>query len=61
MLWLSVVASAEAEYKAVTHDVAECCWLRQLLQEPHVPLSKATLVYCDNVSVVYMTANPVHH
>ena len=23
--------------------------------------SKATLVYCDNVSAVYMTANPVHH
>lgn len=35
--------------------------MRQLLHKLHVPLSKATLVYCDNVSVVYMTANPVHH
>jgi hypothetical protein len=35
--------------------------LRRLLQELHVPLSKATLVFCDNVSAVYMTANPVHH
>ena len=26
-----------------------------------MPLSSATLVYCDNVSAVYMTANPVHH
>ncbi|GKA65458.1 ribonuclease H-like domain-containing protein [Tanacetum coccineum] len=25
------------------------------------PLSTATLVYCDNVSVVYMSANPVQH
>jgi hypothetical protein len=25
------------------------------------PLSKATLVFCDNVSAVYMAANPVHH
>jgi hypothetical protein len=23
--------------------------------------SKATLVFCDNVSAVYMTANPVHY
>ena len=54
-------SSAEAEYRAVAHAVAECCWLRQLLQELHISLSKATLVYCDNVSAVYMTANPVHH
>ena len=51
----------EAEYQAVAHVVAECCWLRQLLQEPHVPLWVATVIYCDNVSDVYMTANPVHH
>ena len=38
-----------------------CCWLRQLLQELHLPLKKATVVFCDNVSAVYMTANPVHH
>jgi hypothetical protein len=54
-------SNAEAEYRAVAHAVAECCWLRRLLQELHVPLSKATLVFSDNVSVVYMTANPVHH
>ena len=54
-------SSAEAEYRAVAHVVAECCWLPQLLQELHLPLAKATIVYCDNVSVVYMTANPVHH
>jgi len=54
-------SSAEAEYRAVAHAVAESCWLRQLLQELHAPLSSATIVYCDNVSAVYMTANHVHH
>ena len=54
-------SSAEAEYRAVAHVVAECCWLRQLLHELHVTLAKATVVYCDNVSAVYMTSNPVHH
>jgi len=54
-------SSAEAEYRAVAHAVAECCWIRQLLQELHISIASATLVYCDNVSAVYMTANPVHH
>jgi hypothetical protein len=54
-------SSAEAEYRAVAHAVAETCCLRQLLQELHAPISSATIVYCDNVSAVYMTANPVHH
>jgi hypothetical protein len=54
-------SSAEAEYRAVANVVAECCWLQQLLSELHVPVLKATVVYCDNISAVYMTANPVHH
>jgi hypothetical protein len=54
-------SSAEVEYRAVAHAVAETCWLRQLLQELHAPISSATIVFCDNVSAVYMTANPVHH
>jgi hypothetical protein len=29
-------SSAEAEYRAVAHVVAECCWLQQLLQELHL-------------------------
>jgi hypothetical protein len=53
--------SAEAEYRVVAHVVAECCWLRQLLQELHLPLKVATVVYCDNISGVHMTANQVHH
>ncbi|GJY60588.1 ribonuclease H-like domain-containing protein [Tanacetum coccineum] len=50
-------SSAEAEY----HGVAETCWLRNLLRELHTPLSSATMVYCDNVSVVYLSSNPVQH
>lgn len=32
-----------------------------LLLELHCPIYKATLVYCDNVSVIYLTGNPVQH
>ncbi|KAK1613637.1 hypothetical protein QYE76_019154 [Lolium multiflorum] len=54
-------SSAEAEYRAVTHAVAECYWLRQLLEELHRPMSSATVVYCDKVSAIYMSSNPVQH
>ena len=54
-------SSAEAEYRAVANGVAETAWLRQLLQELHRPLTKSTLVYCDNVSAVYLSTNPVQH
>lgn len=32
-----------------------------LILELHYPTHKATLVYCDNVSVVYLSGNPVNH
>ncbi|GJZ32442.1 ribonuclease H-like domain-containing protein [Tanacetum coccineum] len=54
-------SSAEAEYRGVASAVAETCWLRNLLRELHTPLSYATLVYYDNVSVVYLSCNPVQH
>ncbi|GKC06379.1 ribonuclease H-like domain-containing protein [Tanacetum coccineum] len=54
-------SSTEAEYHSVVNVVAETAWLRNLLLELHAPLTTATLVYYDNVSVVYLSTNPVHH
>nr|GEV40126.1 ribonuclease H-like domain-containing protein [Tanacetum cinerariifolium] len=54
-------SSAEAEYRGVANVVAETYWLRNLLREFHTPLSSATFVYCDNVSAVYLSCNPVQH
>jgi hypothetical protein len=54
-------SSAEAEYRAVANGVAEASWLRQLLAELHCSLTKSTVVYCDNVSAVYLSTNPVQH
>jgi hypothetical protein len=45
----------------VANDVAEVCWLRQLLQELHAPLTKSTIVYCDNISAVYLSTNLIQH
>ncbi|GJX50953.1 ribonuclease H-like domain-containing protein [Tanacetum coccineum] len=54
-------SSIEVEYHGVANAVSETCWLRNLLYELHTPLSSATLVYCDNVSPVYLSSNPVQH
>lgn len=54
-------SSAEAEYWGVANAVAECSWLRHLLGELHCNVHGTTIAYCDNVSSVYMTRNPVHH
>lgn len=53
-------SSAEAEYRGVVNTMAECSWLRQLLGELHCPVDKATVVFCDNVSTIFMSCNPVH-
>jgi hypothetical protein len=45
----------------VAHAVAEIVWLHQLLIELHLSIQQATIVYCDNISCVYMSNNPVQH
>ncbi|KAK1608823.1 hypothetical protein QYE76_032496 [Lolium multiflorum] len=54
-------SSAEAEYRAIANCLAETVWLRQLLVELHQAPSRATIVYCDNLSATYMSTNPVQH
>nr|GEY85809.1 ribonuclease H-like domain-containing protein [Tanacetum cinerariifolium] len=54
-------SSAEAEYRGVANVVVESAWIYNLLRELHTPFFTATLVYYDNVSVVYMSVNPVQH
>ncbi|GJZ84315.1 ribonuclease H-like domain-containing protein, partial [Tanacetum coccineum] len=50
---------AEAEYRGVANAVAETCWLHNLLRELHT--STTTIVYCDNVSIVYLSFNLMQH
>ncbi|GJT23984.1 ribonuclease H-like domain-containing protein [Tanacetum coccineum] len=58
----SLVAYSDADWAGcptTRHSTSETTWLRNLLRELHTPLLSATLVYCDNVSAIYLTANPV--
>ncbi|GJW87615.1 ribonuclease H-like domain-containing protein [Tanacetum coccineum] len=49
------------QYRGVVNVVAETAWTRNLLCELHAPLFTTTLVYCDNVSVVYMPVYPIQN
>ncbi|GKG02063.1 ribonuclease H-like domain-containing protein, partial [Tanacetum coccineum] len=48
-------SNVEAEYRGVANFVTETAWIHNLLRELHSPLLTTTLVYCDNVSAVYMS------
>ncbi|GKD82881.1 ribonuclease H-like domain-containing protein [Tanacetum coccineum] len=54
----SVTLSRSGE---VANVVDETALVHNLLCELHAPLFTATLVYCDNVSAVYMSANLVQY
>ncbi|GJX34937.1 ribonuclease H-like domain-containing protein [Tanacetum coccineum] len=54
-------SSAEDEYRDVANAIAETSWLWNLLREFHSPLFSATLLYCDNVTAVYLSSNHVQH
>jgi hypothetical protein len=54
-------SSTEAEYRVVASGMAKATSLRQLLHELQTPPSWCTLVYCDNISAVYLSTNPVQH
>jgi hypothetical protein len=54
-------SSAKAEYRVVANGVAEATWLRQLLHELQTLPSRCTIVYCDNISTVYLSTNPIQH
>ncbi|KEH39366.1 hypothetical protein MTR_2g095100 [Medicago truncatula] len=53
-------SSVEAEYKGLANVVFESYWLRNLLLELHFPIPQDTLVYCDNVSVIYLSGRKSH-
>lgn len=55
-------SSTEAEDRALARTVAEIMWIKSLLQELRAWQQNHTpTVYCDNVSTILMSANPVLH
>ncbi|GAV64806.1 hypothetical protein CFOL_v3_08321 [Cephalotus follicularis] len=54
-------SSAKAEYREMAHSTAELMWLRSLLLEMGLLVSKPMKIFCDNQTVICITSNPVYH
>jgi hypothetical protein len=54
-------SSSEAEYRALGAATCELQWLTYVLQDLHVKCIKTPILYCDNLSVIHIAANPVFH
>lgn len=55
------LSSTEAEYVAATSAACEAVWLRRILDDLQQTSEEATTIYCDNMSAIAMTKNPVFH
>lgn len=49
--------SVEVKYRGVVSVVVEVAWICNLLLEIHCPLHRATVIFCDNVSIVCLASN----
>lgn len=55
------ISSTEAEYRAMSDTSSEVTWLVNLLKSLGVPQYEKPELFCDNLSAVYLTANPSFH
>jgi hypothetical protein len=54
-------SSTEAEYRAIADATAELIWVQSLLRELGISIPQAPILWCDNIGVTYLTANPLFH
>lgn len=54
-------SSTEAEYRSLAHLVAEITWIQSLLAELQITPPKVPTIWCNNLSVVLLSANPVQN
>ncbi|XP_050134493.1 uncharacterized mitochondrial protein AtMg00810-like [Malus sylvestris] len=54
-------SSTEAEYRALATTAAELDWIKQLLTFLHLAIPSSPVLFCDNMSAIALTSNPVFH
>ncbi|CAL2258747.1 unnamed protein product [Prunus armeniaca] len=54
-------SSTEAEYHALSTTSAELDWIKQLLVFLQVPIAQQPVLFCDNLSAIALSFNPVQH
>lgn len=51
----------EAKYKALANAYAELMWIKSLLKELDISITKPPTLFCDNTSASYLCVNPGYH
>lgn len=54
-------SSTESEYRSLAHVAAEVSWIQSLLSEIGQPSQSTPIAWCDNMSALFLAANPVFH
>ncbi|CAL2255962.1 unnamed protein product [Prunus armeniaca] len=54
-------SSIEAEYKALANTTADLAWIRQVLKDLKLYQPNPLVAYCDNLSTLALSSNPVDH
>jgi hypothetical protein len=52
-------SSTEAEYKDLSNTTVEVMWIQSLLHDIGIPSLRTAVIWCDNIGVTYLAANPI--
>lgn len=52
-------SNAEAEFRGVANTIAKLMWLRNLFFELSLLFPRASVFFSDNLSVLYLSSNPI--
>lgn len=55
------LSTTEAKFIAATSSACQVVWLRRILGSLGLRQTDPTVVYCDNVSTIKLSKNPVMH
>ena len=55
------LSTIEAEFIAATSSACQFMWLRRILKSLNQVQSSPTVMYCDNISAIKLSKNPVMH
>ncbi|XP_056160962.1 uncharacterized mitochondrial protein AtMg00810-like [Syzygium oleosum] len=54
-------SSTEAEFKSLADTTAQLIWIEALLRDLGISWQGPPVLWCDNISAIYLTGNPIFH
>lgn len=54
-------SNTKAEYRSLAHVAADKIWLQSLFNDIGIKLTRSPTLWCGNLSVVHLSADPILH